>query len=99
MVPDYTPLAPTLVREPFHHGGWCYEEKLDIGACSLTRTACTSDPSAAASTTRGFPDLAKAVAKLSAGTLVIDGEVVVFDEQLQSRFEWLSHDVSALSAR
>ena len=26
---DYTPMAPTLVREPFHHDGWIYEEKVD----------------------------------------------------------------------
>jgi hypothetical protein len=22
-------MAPTLVREPFHHDGWVYEEKVD----------------------------------------------------------------------
>jgi len=39
--------------------------------------------------TRGFADLAAAVAKLSARTLVLDGEVAIFDEQLRSRFDWL----------
>jgi hypothetical protein len=24
----YSPMAPTLVREPFHRDGWVYEEKL-----------------------------------------------------------------------
>jgi ATP-dependent DNA ligase len=24
----YTPMAPTLVREPFHRDGWVYEEKV-----------------------------------------------------------------------
>jgi hypothetical protein len=26
---DYTSIAPTPVREPFHRGGWVYEEKVD----------------------------------------------------------------------
>ena len=25
----YTPMAPTLVRAPFHRSGWIYEEKYD----------------------------------------------------------------------
>jgi bifunctional non-homologous end joining protein LigD len=39
--------------------------------------------------TRRFADLAVAVAKLSARTLVLDGEVAIFDQQLRSRFDWL----------
>ena len=27
MTPQYLPIAPTLVREPFHRSGWVYEEK------------------------------------------------------------------------
>jgi ATP dependent DNA ligase domain len=37
---------------------------------------------------RRFRDLA-AIAKLSGRTLVLDGEVAIFDQQLSSRFEWL----------
>ena len=29
MIPQYTPMAATLVREPFHRDGWVYEEKVD----------------------------------------------------------------------
>ena len=29
MLSEYTPTAPTLVREPFHRDGWVYEEKVD----------------------------------------------------------------------
>jgi len=29
MLSDYTPMAPTLVRDPFHRDGWVYEEKVD----------------------------------------------------------------------
>jgi bifunctional non-homologous end joining protein LigD len=39
--------------------------------------------------TRRFADLAAAIAKLSPRTLVLDGEVAVFDQQLRSRFDWL----------
>jgi bifunctional non-homologous end joining protein LigD len=39
--------------------------------------------------TSRFQNIATAVSKLSARTLVLDGEVAVFDEQLRSRFEWL----------
>jgi ATP-dependent DNA ligase len=36
-----------------------------------------------------FPDLVKAIAALPGPTLVLDGEVAVFDEKLVSRFEFL----------
>jgi bifunctional non-homologous end joining protein LigD len=36
-----------------------------------------------------FPDLAAAVGALPARTLILDGEVAVFDTALISRFEWL----------
>jgi ATP-dependent DNA ligase len=39
--------------------------------------------------TRCFRDLAAAVAKLSARSLVLDGEVAIYDQQLRSRFDWL----------
>jgi len=39
--------------------------------------------------TRRFGDLAAAISKLSARTLVLDGEVAIFDQQLRSRFDWL----------
>jgi bifunctional non-homologous end joining protein LigD len=38
---------------------------------------------------RRFPDLAAAVAALPGRTLVLDGEVAIFDRQLRSRFDWL----------
>jgi bifunctional non-homologous end joining protein LigD len=39
--------------------------------------------------TRRFPDLAAAVAKLTGRTLLLDGEVAIYDQQLRSRFDWL----------
>src|SRR5437667_8719242 len=29
VIREYTPMAPTLVRAPFHRPGWIYEEKVD----------------------------------------------------------------------
>lgn len=39
--------------------------------------------------TRRFGDVAAAVSKLFARTLVLDGEVAIYDQQLRSRFDWL----------
>jgi bifunctional non-homologous end joining protein LigD len=39
--------------------------------------------------TRRFYDIATAISNLSARTLVLDGEVAIFDQQLRSRFDWL----------
>ena len=38
--------------------------------------------------TRRFPDLAAAVRTLPPWTLILDGEVAIFDDRLVSRFEW-----------
>src|SRR5688572_21722579 len=84
-------MQPTLVREPFRRAGWVFEEKADgwrmlaykDGAHVRLVSRNGVDH------TRRFADIAAAVAKLSARTLVLDGEVAVYDEQLRSRFEWL----------
>ena len=39
--------------------------------------------------TRRFPELVAAVAALELPTLLLDGEIAVFDNRLVSRFEWL----------
>jgi bifunctional non-homologous end joining protein LigD len=39
--------------------------------------------------TRHFSGIAAAVAALSARSLVLDGEVAIYDEQLRLRFDWL----------
>jgi bifunctional non-homologous end joining protein LigD len=84
-------MAPTRVREPFHRDGWVYEEKVDGGRIlaykdghriHLVRRNGRDPP-------RRFHDIAAAVSKLPARSLVLDGEVAVFDQQLRSRFEWL----------
>jgi bifunctional non-homologous end joining protein LigD len=41
--------------------------------------------------TRRFPAIVAAIRAMAAPTLVLDGEVAVFDRALISRFEWLRH--------
>ena len=86
-----TPMAATQVTRPFHHPGWVYEEKVDgwrvlaykdaAGVRLVSRNA--------RDLTRRFPELVAAVAELEVPTLLLDGEIAVFDRQLRSRFEWL----------
>jgi ATP dependent DNA ligase-like protein len=84
-------MAPTLVREPFNRRGWVYEEKVDgwrIVAYKDDHRVRLISRNGVDHTSR-FHDLAAAISKLSARTLVLDGEVAVYDDQLRSRFEWL----------
>jgi bifunctional non-homologous end joining protein LigD len=85
------PMAATQVPRPFHHPGWVFEEKVDgwrvltykdsAGVRLISRNG--------RDLTRRFPELAAAVSELAPPTLVLDGEIAVFDQQLVSRFEWL----------
>ena len=85
------PMAATQVARPFHHPGWVYEEKVDgwrvlaykdaVGVRLVSRQG--------RDLTRRFPELAAAVGSLEVPTLLLDGEIAVFDRRLLSRFEWL----------
>jgi bifunctional non-homologous end joining protein LigD len=91
VLPHYTPTAPTLVREPFHRDGWVYEEKVDgwriLAYKDGARVYLVSR--SGRRHTRHFADIAAAIAKLSARSLVLDGEAAIYDEKLRSRFDWL----------
>lgn len=86
---DVKPMLATLVDEPFHLAGWVYEEKYDG-----IRIIAEKDGARVRLITRNlidrtadFPEVAAALAKLSAPTLVLDGEVVIFDPKGISRFQ------------
>src|SRR4030095_16945420 len=84
-------MQPTQVRQAFHREGWLYEEKIDgwrMLAYKDGRTVRLESRNGV-DHTRRFPDLAAAVAALPGRTLVLDGEVAIFDRQLHSRFDWL----------
>jgi len=84
-------MAPTLVRAPFHRSGWVYEEKVDgwrpLAYRDGARVRLVSRNGV--DHTKRFRDIAAAITKLSARTLVLDGEVAIYDRQLRSRFDWL----------
>jgi ATP-dependent DNA ligase len=84
-------MAPRLVREPFHRDGWVYEEKVDgwriLAYKDGERVRLVSRHGR--DHTRRFADIAVAIAKLPARSLVLDGEVSIYDQQLRSRFDWL----------
>lgn len=93
MLPRYAPTIPTQVAKPFHRDGWVYEEKIDgwriIAYKEGPRVQLLSRNDVDHATR--FPELAAAVAGLRVQTLVLDGEVAIFDEQLRSRFELLRY--------
>ena len=84
-------MLATLVEEPFDRAGWIYEEKYDgvrilaykegARVSLMTRNAIDR--------TERYMSIAKAVARLKAATLLLDGEVVVFDKKKVSHFQML----------
>ena len=93
-------MAPTLVREPFHRDGWVYEEKVDgwriLAYKDGARVRLVSRNGR--DHTQRFAGIAAAVAKLSARSLVLDGEVAIYDQALRSRFDWLREPDAAAVA-
>ena len=87
------PMLATLVRKPFDKPGWVYEEKYDgyriLSYKEGPRVTLLSRN--AHDRTETFSSVAKAIAALPASTLLLDGEVVVFDERAVSRFQLLQN--------
>lgn len=85
------PMLATLVAKPFDEPGWVYEEKYDgirvlaykegkhVWLLSRNDVDRTGD----------FPELVAAIRKLRPVSLLLDGEVVVFDRNKISRFQLL----------
>lgn len=82
-------MLPTLVAEPFDRPGWVYEEKYDgyrilaYKEGKRVRLLSRND----IDRTERFPETAAAIANLRPPTLLLDGEVVVFDKKSVSRFQ------------
>jgi bifunctional non-homologous end joining protein LigD len=85
------PMLATLVPRPFHKAGWVYEEKYDgfriLAYKEGTRVTLLSRNGK--DRTQTYANIAAAVAKLADHTLLLDGEVVAFDERQVSRFQLL----------
>src|ERR1700753_1182771 len=85
------PMLATLVDAPFDKSNWVYEEKYDG-----VRMLAYKEGSKVYLTSRNaidrparYPKVAEAIARLKADTLALDGEIVIFDEDKVSRFQFL----------
>ncbi len=85
------PMLATLVSQPFHNPGWVYEEKYDgFRILAYKEGASVSLLSRnGKDRTRNYPNIVVAIAKLPDRTLLLDGEVVAFDNRRVSRFQLL----------
>lgn len=87
-------MLATLVAEPFHKLGWVYEEKYDgirllaYKEGARVRLLSRND----IDRTGSFPKIAAAIASLRPASLLLDGEVVVFDRKKVSHFQLLQQD-------
>jgi bifunctional non-homologous end joining protein LigD len=87
----FPPMLLSEVKHPFHKPGWVYEEKYD----GYRVTAYKDGPAVRLVSrnlkdlTRQFEEVAAAVAGLRAPTLILDGEIAVFDERLVSHLAYL----------
>jgi len=84
-------MLATLVDAPFNRANWIFEEKYDS-----VRILAYKDGSRVSLISRNgidrterYPDIAQAVQKLDADTLLVDGEVVIFDACGVSHFQLL----------
>jgi bifunctional non-homologous end joining protein LigD len=85
------PMLATLAREPLHRPGWVYEEKYDgyrIVAYKEGRQVRMFSRNDIDRVAR-YPEVANAIRSMRPATLVLDGEVVVFDRANISRFQML----------
>ena len=92
-------MLATLVDAPFHRPGWIWEEKYDG-----IRLIAVKDGRRVQLITRNdkdrtadFPEVVAALTALPAPTLVLDGEVVVFDAVGISRFQLLQRRAEGAS--
>jgi len=86
-----SPMLATLADRPFHKEGWVYEAKYDG-----IRVLAYKEGSHVSLLTRNgkersgkFPEIVEAIKRLNPRTLVLDGEIVVFDSHEVSRFQFL----------
>jgi bifunctional non-homologous end joining protein LigD len=88
------PMLATLVPEPFDKPGWVYEEKYDgdriLAYKEEDRVQLLSRNEK--DKTDSFPRIAEAIRNLQPVTLLLDGEVVVFDKKGVSHFQLLQQN-------
>ena len=89
-LPTVTVMQADEVTRPFHRDGWVYEEKYDGWRMVAYKngTGVRLVSRAGKEHSRHFAELAAAIRALPPATLILDGEVAIFDDRLISRFEW-----------
>ena len=86
-----SPMLATLVDQPFSKEGWVFEEKYD----GVRMLAYKEGPKVSLISRNGidrssrYPTIASEIVKVTAKTLLLDGEIVVFDSDKVSRFQLL----------
>src|SRR5437763_6807763 len=92
----FRPMLAAEVKRPFHKEGWVYEEKYDgYRAVVYKRGRHVQIVSRnLKDLTAQFAELAGAVAKLRAASLILDGEIAVFDDRLASHLGYLRSHAS-----
>ena len=101
VIPEYAPMHPIQVREPFHREGWVYDEKLDGYRMLAYRDGkwIRLVRRNGVDHSKRFPELVTAIVALRSSSLVLDAEVAVFDQEIRSRFDWLrSPDPEAVAS-
>jgi bifunctional non-homologous end joining protein LigD len=84
-------MLATLVDAPFNKPNWVYEEKYDgVRMLAYKEGSKVSLVSRnGIDRTERYPKIAEAIAKLKPDTLALDGEIVIFDADKVSRFQFL----------
>jgi ATP-dependent DNA ligase len=90
-LPTVALMQPTLVSRPFHREGLVYEEKVDGYRMVVHKdgAAVKLVSRQGIDHTRRYPDIVAAIRALEVPTLILDGEIAIFDQKLISRLEWL----------
>jgi bifunctional non-homologous end joining protein LigD len=85
------PMLATLVDAPFNKPNWIFEEKYDgvrmLAYKEGSKVVLISRN--AIDRTERYPKIAEAIGKLKPDTLALDGEIVIFDADKVSRFQFL----------
>ncbi len=86
-----SPMLATLVDAPFSKPNWVFEEKYDgVRILAYKESSKVSLISRnAVNRTPHYLEIASAIVKIKSRTLLLDGEVVVFDSKNVSRFQLL----------
>ncbi|MGE3960782.1 MAG: non-homologous end-joining DNA ligase [Dehalococcoidia bacterium] len=89
------PMQAQQTREPFSNAGWVYEPKLDGIRAIATLTSGAAGAAVTLVTRRGndvtpqYPGVAAALTRQPANSVVLDGEIVAFDDRGVPSFERL----------